>query len=404
MGGGAHLHRLAGQVAAEVAAAAHHAPEALLHHRGAQVRHVDPHAAVRGAASLLHLQEAGARDQVAGRALQAGRVVTLHEALAAAVEQAPARPAQPLLEERAGHERVGHDEAGGVELHHLHVAQAHPRAETQGDAVGRLVGRAGDHLVHGGPAAHREEDGPAAHDHEAAAADIEQQRPADLPAVAAQELHRAVLLERLDGRAPPHLLGEPVHDLDAGEVALVDRAVVGLPREGLLVDAPVRMAVEEAAVARLQLQHPARCFLDQRVDQLLVVDPAAALERVEQMRLERVRRGEDRVVAALHHARAARAPEQALDRDGHLQVRRAVGRVQRRAEAGAPRAQHEDVGVEAFDGRLGGHARPPGVTSRAPPPARPAARARPGPPTRGCPPPARPAARCARSGTRSASR
>src|SRR5262247_2410065 len=46
----------------------------------------------------------------------------------------------------------------------------------------------------------------------------------------------------------PDLLGEPVHDLDAGQIALVNGAVVGLPRERLLVDASLRIAIEEAAV------------------------------------------------------------------------------------------------------------------------------------------------------------
>src|SRR5678815_135354 len=120
----------------------------------------------------------------------------------------------------------------------------------------------------GGPPAHRQEDRAAAHHHERAAANVEQQGAPDLAAVAAQQLHRAVLLEALDRRAPPYLLGEPIHDLDAGEVALVDGPVVGLPRERLLVDAPVRMAIEEAAVARLELQDAPGGFLDQGVDQL----------------------------------------------------------------------------------------------------------------------------------------
>jgi hypothetical protein len=47
--------------------------------------------------------------------------------------------------------------------------------------------------------------------------------------------------------ACPHLLGQPVDDLDAGKVALVHRAVEGLAGERLLVDRAVGIAVEEAA-------------------------------------------------------------------------------------------------------------------------------------------------------------
>src|SRR6516225_10166833 len=55
--------------------------------------------------------------------------------------------------------------------------------------------------------------------------------------------------------ARPYLLGEPVHDLDAGEVALVHRAIETLPGEGLLMDRPVRVAIEEAAELVFQLAH-----------------------------------------------------------------------------------------------------------------------------------------------------
>src|SRR5881397_3281664 len=59
-----------------------------------------------------------------------------------------------------------------------------------------------------------------------------------------------------------YMLGEPVHELEAGEVALVDGAVVALAGERLLVDAAVGMAVEEAAVARLELEHAAGRLAD----------------------------------------------------------------------------------------------------------------------------------------------
>jgi hypothetical protein len=56
--------------------------------------------------------------------------------------------------------------------------------------------------------------------------------------------------------AGPDLLGQAVDDLDAGEVALVDRAVEGLPREGFLMDRAVRVAVEKAAEIVLKFADP----------------------------------------------------------------------------------------------------------------------------------------------------
>src|SRR5439155_700827 len=129
------------------------------------------------------------------------------------------------------------------------------------------------------------------------------------------------------------------HDLDAGEVALVDRPIVRLAGEGLLMDPSLGRAVEEAAVARFELEHSPGRLHDQRPHELLVVDPAAARERVEEVRVERVGRRQHGVVAALHHARAARAPQQSLDDDRDGQARRSVGGVERGAEPSAPGAE-----------------------------------------------------------------
>jgi hypothetical protein len=161
-----------------------------------------------------------------------------------------------------------------------------------------------------------------------------------------------VLLERPDRGPRPHLLGQAVHDLDAREIALVNGAIVGLAGERLLMDAPVGVAVEEAAVAAFQLQHPARRFGHERPHQLLVVDPSPTRERVEKVGVDGIGRGEHGVVAALNHARAAGAPEQALDHHGDREMRRAVGGVEGRAQPGAARAQDQEVCLEDVDGAL----------------------------------------------------
>src|SRR3989454_7403065 len=129
----------------------------------------------------------------------------------------------------------------------------------------------------------------------------------------------------------------------------VDRPVVALAGEGLLVDPALARPVEEAAVAPLELERAAGRLGDERPDELLVVDEAAARERVHEVRLERVGLGEDRVVAALHHARAAGAPEEALDDDRDAELRRRVRGVERGTEARAARAEDQDVGLGGVD-------------------------------------------------------
>src|SRR3989442_5101779 len=236
-----------------------------------------------------------------------------------------------------------------MELHNLHVAERRPRPVRERDAVGGLVRRARECGVHRGPGPRRQErDARGDHD-EAPRPDVEDQRARRAPRVVAQQLDGAALLEPRDVRTRLGLLGQAVHDLDAGEVAFVDRAVVALAGERLLVDPALARPVEEAAVAPFELERASWRFGDERPDELLVVDEAAARERVEQVRLEGVGLGEDRVVAALHHAGAAGAPEEPLDDDRDAELRRRVGGVERGAKARAARAEDQDVGLGGVD-------------------------------------------------------
>ena len=158
----------------------------------------------------------------------------------------------------------------------------------------------------------------------------------------------------------PDLFGEAVDDLDAGEIALVHGAVERLPRERLLVDGAVRVAIEEAAEFVLEFADAARRGLDQLPGELLVVEPAAALDGVHEVALDRIVRRERDVVAALHHAGAAAFAEQALHRDGDVEIRVGFLRVQRREETGAAGAEDEDVGFEGCSSMVrGGRDCPP---------------------------------------------
>src|SRR5690606_36551002 len=82
------------------------------------------------AAAFADLERHRPADHVArGQVLGVGRVA-LHEALAAAVAQDAAFAAHAL-----GDQAAGAVDAGGVELHELHVLQAQPRAQRHAAAV-----------------------------------------------------------------------------------------------------------------------------------------------------------------------------------------------------------------------------------------------------------------------------
>ena len=66
------------------------------------------------------------------------------------------------------------------------------------------------------------------------------------------------------------------------------------------------------------------------------------------MALDRILGRERDVVAALHHAGAAAFAEQALDRDGDVELGPRLLGMQRREQAGAAGAQDENVGVEGL--------------------------------------------------------
>ena len=157
-----------------------------------------------------------------------------------------------------------------------------------------------------------------------------------------------MLLQALDAGARPDLLHQPVDDLDAGQITLVDGAIEGLAGKRLAVQRAVRIAVEEAADLVLELGDPLDCLGDERPGQVLVGQPLAALDRVHEMPLDRVAPVDRHVVAALHHAGATALAEQTLggDRNGERRIS-GVG-VQCSKQAGSARAEDQDIRSEPF--------------------------------------------------------
>ena len=154
-----------------------------------------------------------------------------------------------------------------------------------------------------------------------------------------------MLLEPSDSRPRPHLLHEPVDDLDAGEIALVHGAVEGLAGERLAVQRAVWIAIEEAADLVLQFAHPLDRGGDQRPRQRLMRQPFAAFDRVHEMALDRVAGIERHVVAALHHAGAAAFAEQALAHDGDVEIGIGLVGMQRGKQPGAAGAEDQNIGL-----------------------------------------------------------
>ena len=224
-----------------------------------------------------------------------------------------------------------------MELHHLHVAQRQPSAQRHREPVHALVAGGRVIAVHGRPAAGREQHGLRRDVDEAAGADVDHQHAGDRRAVlGADQRDRAMLLEPADAGPRPHLLHQPVDDLDAGEVALVHGAVEGLAGEGLAVQRAVRIAVEEAADLVLELGDALDRLRHQRPGEFLMRQPLAALDRVHEMALDRVAAMQRDVVAALHHAGAAAFAEQALGRDRDVERRRSAACACSAANSPAP--------------------------------------------------------------------
>ena len=133
----------------------------------------------------------------------------------------------------------------------------------------------------------------------------------------------------------PHLLRQPVDDLDTRQITLVHGAIEALPREGFLMQRSIRVAVEIASIFVFQLVDAFHGTVDECPGEVLVRQPFAADNRVHEMTLDGVARGDGNVIAALNHARAPRFANETLDREGDVEIRVRLRRVQRGKQAGA---------------------------------------------------------------------
>ena len=158
-------------------------------------------------------------------------------------------------------------------------------------------------------------------DDELAFAHVEEQRAGyRLAGVVEQQFDRTNFFQH---RNPPlhHLFGESAHDLDAGEITFVNRAIERLAGERFLFDCAVGIAIEEAAEFCLHLFDGRRGLLDERDGKILIVDVLPALERVHQVLFVRVFVVEHDVEPALHHPAASAFALERFGRDQDFQIR-----------------------------------------------------------------------------------
>ena len=125
-----------------------------------------------------------------------------------------------------------------------------------------------------------------------------------------------MLFEPLD-ITRPDLFGESIDDFDAGQVALVHRAVKSLSGKCFLMDRAISIAIKQTPELVLELAHAFHRARHQGPREVLIGQPRAAFDRVHEVTLDRIFGGKRDVVAALDHARAAALAEQSLhcDRD-----------------------------------------------------------------------------------------
>jgi hypothetical protein len=177
-----------------------------------------------------------------------------------------------------------------MELHHFHIHQTRPGSEGHGQAVGGLLGRGRHDLVHCRAGSGREQRGFGAHHQKGPPTHIDAEGSRHTVAVGSvQELDAAMILQVRD-LVTEHLLHQPRHDLDAGEVATMHGAVEGLPGEGFLMDRPIGVAIEETPQAIFQPANAVGGGFDQRPGELLVVEAGAALDGILEVLGQRVGR------------------------------------------------------------------------------------------------------------------
>ncbi len=329
------------------------------------------------AAALAHFERHRARhDIAAGKILRAGRIA-LHEALAFGIGQVAALAARAL-----GDQHARTVDPGRVELDEFHVLQRQSGAQHHAAAVARAGVRAGGGVIAAAIAAGRQ--------HHALRAE-----PVDRPVIEAHGDHAdallavgAVLHDQVDGEIFDEegrvvfeaLLIERMEHGVAGAIgrragALHGRAfahILHMATERALIDRPVIIAAERHA-GMFEFVNRMRRLAHHVFDRVLIAEPVGPLDRI--VHVPRPVIG--RIVAERGGDPALRRDRVRAGWEDLGNIRRfqsGFGRAHRRAQAGSPRADHDDVvgmvddiiGASANFENVGcGHQAAPAKTMRA---------------------------------------
>ena len=301
----------------------------------------------------------GARHDVARR--QVGHLVVLrHEGVAAARAQDPALAAHGLADQEGLGLRV--EEAGGVELHELHVGDRGARPVRHGHAVARRdvrIARVEVDLAGAARGEHRdaraEASRPGRCGRRARRRRAPGRRPAGRPSATvsrstAQWFSNSVMLGMRRARVQQHRL-----DLAPGGVAVVQDAALGVAALASEVEGRERLRVRVADAVELHAQldqrlDHRRAALDHEAHDLLVAQPRAGAERVPDVILEGVLAGQHRGDPALRPV-GGRVGRALLGDDPDAA---GVGHPQGEEEARDAGADHQKVEVPPFQGVLPG--------------------------------------------------
>jgi len=240
-----------------------------------------------------------------------------------------------------------------MELHELHVDQFGACLVSQRVAVARVLPRVAGDLPGLPDAARRQHDGAGAEQGEASRLAEVPEGAGDAPADHEQAYDRALHVD-IDSGVHPFVLQHADH-LEAGAVADVGQAAVGVAAEGSLIDAPIGRAIEQRA-PRLELIDAIGRFLRVDLRHAPVVVHLAAAHRVAEMHAPIVFGhdvAERRGCPALGHDGVCFAEQRFADeRDFGLLGTGFDGG----AEAGAAGTDYDDV-VRVCADILGGHYR-----------------------------------------------
>ena len=179
---------------------------------------------------------------------------------------------------------------------------------------------------------------------------VKQKDRGDSPMIARRnQVNCPMFFQQFNG-SRTHLLCQPVHDFDSGQVAFVHSPVEGLPGERFLMNCAIRVAIKKTAVPVFQFSDPSRRVRNQCPGKLLVIDPFAAFDGVAKMRFNRIAFAQNDVVTTLNHSGTARFADQPLGCHCDAVCRIAVVRMNCSKQTGTAGSENQYFGIEFLQG------------------------------------------------------